>query len=186
MHPLVSHPAFPATAPFEVEAALSGDTLQFVVRGAVDRLLIPPPAPPTRTDELWRHCCFELFVLGEGEGYTEFNFSPSGEWAAYAFDGYRAGMRNAETEPPVIRVEHDAERLAISVTLPPFAPSWSKGVSVARASTSSGRTAGVGVSAILEETDGTKSYWALRHPPGPPDVHHPDCFALELPAPPAP
>lgn len=41
----------------------------------------------------------------------------------------------------------------------------------------------VGLSAVIEETDGTKSYWALRHPPGPPDFHHPDCFAVELAAP---
>ena len=41
----------------------------------------------------------------------------------------------------------------------------------------------IGLSAVLEEKDGTKSYWALRHPPGKPDFHHPDCFALELPAP---
>src|SRR3546814_10579152 len=34
------------------------------------------------------------------------------------------------------------------------------------------------LSAVIEETDGTKSYWALRHPPGKPDFHHPDCFAL--------
>ena len=42
------------------------------------------------------------------------------------------------------------------------------------------------VSAVIEETDGTKSFWALRHPPGPPDFHHPDCFALTLPAPKSP
>ncbi len=40
------------------------------------------------------------------------------------------------------------------------------------------------LSAVIEETDGTKSYWALRHPPGAPDFHHPDCFALTLEAPP--
>ncbi len=42
----------------------------------------------------------------------------------------------------------------------------------------------IALSAVIEETDGTKSYWALRHPPGPPDFHHPDCFALTLEAPP--
>jgi len=42
----------------------------------------------------------------------------------------------------------------------------------------------IGLSAVIEETDGTKSYWALRHPPGKPDFHHPDCFALTLGAPP--
>lgn len=41
----------------------------------------------------------------------------------------------------------------------------------------------MGLSAIIETNDGTKSYWALRHPPGKPDFHHRDCFALELAAP---
>jgi hypothetical protein len=44
----------------------------------------------------------------------------------------------------------------------------------------------VGLSAVIEETNGRKSYWALCHPPGKPDFHHPDCFALELPPPSAP
>jgi hypothetical protein len=38
----------------------------------------------------------------------------------------------------------------------------------------------LGLSAIIEETSGRKSYWALAHPPGKPDFHHPDCFACEL------
>jgi hypothetical protein len=38
----------------------------------------------------------------------------------------------------------------------------------------------LGLSAVLEETNGHKSYWALAHPPGKPDFHHADCFALEL------
>ena len=40
----------------------------------------------------------------------------------------------------------------------------------------------LGLSAVLEAKDGTKSYWALAHPPGDqPDFHHPDCFAARLP-----
>ena len=40
----------------------------------------------------------------------------------------------------------------------------------------------LGLSAILEEKDGTKSYWALAHPPGDkPDFHAADCFAASLP-----
>jgi hypothetical protein len=38
----------------------------------------------------------------------------------------------------------------------------------------------VGISAIVEEVDGSKSYWALAHPEGKPDFHHADCFTLEL------
>ena len=41
----------------------------------------------------------------------------------------------------------------------------------------------MGLCAVIEEKDGTKSYWALAHPPGDkPDFHDPACFALELPA----
>ena len=39
------------------------------------------------------------------------------------------------------------------------------------------------LSSVIEELDGTKSYWALAHPPGQPDFHHPACFAATLPAP---
>jgi hypothetical protein len=38
------------------------------------------------------------------------------------------------------------------------------------------------LSAVIETLDGAKSYWALAHPPGKPDFHHADCFAIELPA----
>jgi hypothetical protein len=40
----------------------------------------------------------------------------------------------------------------------------------------------LGLSAVIEDSSGAKSYWALAHPPGKPDFHHPDCFAHELPA----
>ena len=38
----------------------------------------------------------------------------------------------------------------------------------------------LGLSAIIEETSGHRSYWALAHPPGKPDFHHHDCFAVEV------
>jgi hypothetical protein len=37
----------------------------------------------------------------------------------------------------------------------------------------------LGLSAVLEETNCRKSYWALAHPPGKVDFHHSDCFTLE-------
>jgi hypothetical protein len=40
----------------------------------------------------------------------------------------------------------------------------------------------LGLSAVIEETSGRKSYWALAHPLGHPDFHHADCFALQIPA----
>jgi hypothetical protein len=40
----------------------------------------------------------------------------------------------------------------------------------------------LGLSAVIEEANGRKSYWALAHPPGKADFHHSDCFAYKLPA----
>ena len=37
------------------------------------------------------------------------------------------------------------------------------------------------LTAVIEEEDGTKSYWALAHPDGPPDFHDPSCFLARLP-----
>ena len=40
----------------------------------------------------------------------------------------------------------------------------------------------LGLSAVIEETSGHKSYWALAHPSENPDFHHSDSFVLDLPA----
>jgi len=37
-----------------------------------------------------------------------------------------------------------------------------------------------GLSAVIEDISGGTSYWALAHPPGKPDFHHADGFALEF------
>lgn len=41
----------------------------------------------------------------------------------------------------------------------------------------------IGLSAVIATKEGAISYWALAHPPGKPDFHHKDCFALKLGAP---
>ena len=45
----------------------------------------------------------------------------------------------------------------------------------------SGRPAVLRVGFFIEDIDGGISYWALAHPAGKPDFHHPDSFALILP-----
>jgi len=141
--------------------------LSFVVNGRISDLRLPPVMAAARADELWRHTCFEAFVrTSAGPGYYEFNFSPSTQWAAYRFDSYRSGMRVAtEISTPRIEARSTAESyiLQASLELDGLSPPWR-----------------LGLSAVLEETNGRKSYWALAHLPGKPDFHHADCFALEL------
>jgi hypothetical protein len=38
----------------------------------------------------------------------------------------------------------------------------------------------VALAAIVEDDQGTLTYWALRHPAGKPDFHHAEAFALQV------
>lgn len=153
----------------EVEIAREGCVLRldYVLSGNLDGIELAAIAAPERADELWKHTCFEAFIRPlPGMAYREFNLAPSTRWAAYRFDGYRQGMRNADDTPlPAIAIERDAGRFALHATL--AVPDG-----VLR----------LGLSAVIEEQGGAKSYWALAHGQGRPDFHHSDCFALELPA----
>jgi predicted GIY-YIG superfamily endonuclease len=171
LHP---HPDFlnPAVSAIEVEIGREGDrlALRYIVTGRIEDIELPARAAPDRADELWLHTCFELFLAKNGSCYREFNLSPSGQWASYDFDGYRRDMRPAPVQAPRIRTRATIKRFALDAYL-------------------DGDVEGMraGLSAIIEAKDGTKSYWALAHPAeGPPDFHHPDCFALTLAAPGAP
>ena len=107
--------------------------------------------------------CFETFLGADGESaYREWNFAPSGEWAAYDFIAYREGRTDADAASPYVRIEDNLTWWALGATIAvPAGPRWQ-----------------LGLSAILEEKDGTKSYWALAHPDGDkPDFHDPVCFA---------
>jgi hypothetical protein len=166
------HPSTPCEAVdgIEVEAAVTGPgllTLAYRLSGRTAGLVLPRKAPSYRTDELWRRTCFEAFVRTEGaEGYLEFNLAPSTQWAAYRFDGYRAGMAPAGVAAPYVTVEAGEGGVTLTAVLGvPAAAPWR-----------------VGLSAVIQEAGGRMSYWALAHPPGKPDFHHPDCFALALPA----
>ena len=102
---------------------------------------------------------------GEGPEYREFNFSPSGEWAVYAFRGYRNGGGLENELSPGIVVHKTMDRLELAAEIP-------------QGLLPHGRPLRLGLSAMVEDAGGILSYWALRHPPGKPDFHHTDAFAL--------
>jgi hypothetical protein len=170
---LIPHPDTPPERVSAVEVDVTLDVgddilLDFRVQGR-ERLLLPPWRQSRRADRLWETTCFELFVRPiEGAGYFEFNFSPSTEWAAYRFTGHREGMEPLalDMEPFVgLQGEGGPDLLHVDLDLG-FFPNVA------------GR---MGISAIIEEAGGRRSYWALAHGPGEPDFHHLDCFRLELP-----
>lgn len=174
---LIAHPDTPPMGIHGVDVRWfePGDgtlVLRWQVKG-VEALRVPAYAGKGRADELWRTTCGELFLKDEvGSGYREFNFSPSGRWAAYRFDDYRDGMAEAEmVVPPEVSASGGEYLFVLSAVID--------------AAILDG-AGGAGLSAVIEVTDGTKSYWALAHPPGKPDFHHPACFTVPLGAAPAP
>lgn len=180
---LVAHPDFPSGAIDAIEITFERRggrlDLRFVVVGAIDDVAWPgegtdgviaaEQANEHRADELWRHSCFEAFVaLAGAPGYREINLATSGHWAAYAFDDYRAGMRPASD----VRLAEAGWRfgyrradVSVAITLPHPEEDWA-----------------CNVTAVIEAKDGSKSYWALAHPPGAPDFHDSDSFVAILPA----
>ena len=176
MAELQCHPATPAQSVRGVQAQVSwgnGETLAltFSLQGDLARLRLPAPQPSRRTDGLWQHTCFEAFIRPQGDpGYCEFNFSPSGEWAAYTFRRYRDGTPLAQDVDPRIAVRRTGDRLELDAVirldcLPPVQLHAQVRLALC---------------AVVEDEQGVLSYWALTHPPSRPDFHHPDAFALEL------
>lgn len=161
---LACHPDTPCAAVQRLEGFLSREQGSLAVRfelvADLNRLCVPAPATPRFADGLWRHTCFELFLAGEGDAYREFNFSPSGEWAAYGFSGYRSGMSALQIANPGIAIHAASGRLTLEAKVP---------VHPAGAAA---------LTAVIEEEGGAISYWALEHAPGKPDFHHRAGFVL--------
>ena len=172
-HALKLHPDSPCAAVTRIDVDVAHThpghlVLTYAVTGKISDLSLPAVTAPARTDELWRHTCFEVFLRASpSAAYREFNFAPSTRWAAYRFDAYREGMAALEVEAPKIEVRSTAELFELQVALQ-------------LAGTPARAALRLALSAVIEETNGRKSYWALAHPPGKPDFHHADGFALEL------
>ncbi|MBI1185826.1 MAG: hypothetical protein GC206_00540 [Alphaproteobacteria bacterium] len=145
--------------------------LHYILRGALPDIAIPHASrtAPLRVDGLWEHTCFEAFIAQAGApGYMEFNFSPAIQYAAYAFDGYRAGMRPLalDAEPYLGCMNDGGYFLKLDAFI--------KAAFIAAPMR-------LALSAVVEEKSGAKSYWALAHPPGKPDFHHDAGFVLDFP-----
>lgn len=160
MHPLMLHvacdlgPIRAVTA--SVTATPNGCEVKFRLEGVVPAIILPPPAKPERMDNLWQTTCFEIFwqPLG-GTAYREFNLSPSGCWAAYDFDSFREGMRDAPVSAIAIACSHDDAGLVLKASIAADLPA----------------PAQVALNAIVEHANGAKQYWALAFPPGKPEFH---------------
>ncbi|MGB3067942.1 MAG: DOMON-like domain-containing protein [Ottowia sp.] len=178
IHPLIHHPATPCEAvrALVVEAfavplnQASGLLLRYRLTGDLSRLRLPVSSEAPRfTDGLWQHTCFEAFIAEPAKAaYREFNFSPSGHWAVYAFSGERVrDASNPGVPSPAITLAQTSDSLTLEARLP---------MPVTAADT----PLPVGLTAVIETQDGNLSYWALHHPAERPDFHRNAGWTAEL------
>ncbi|MCC7442472.1 MAG: DOMON-like domain-containing protein [Bdellovibrionales bacterium] len=167
---LAPHPGVPGPVGLRITARLelSAQNLlraEFFVEGAGVPTLAWPAASasPTRRDELWRRTCFELFWGEAGaESYWEGNFSPSGDWAVYRFDRYRAGMRPEERISALLQPDP-----------PPSATArlWRMECSLDLNRCGAPPLLQLSATCVLETRAGGIHYWALAHTGPKPDFH---------------
>ena len=177
-HELVPHPAYAPKSVNSVTSRIVGrDPNWLRVRWRIEgvqSLIVPKFAGRGRADGLWQTTCYELFVKPRGgTAYLEFNLSPSERWNVYAFDAPRTGMR----ELPMDREPDCTMRLGSSFAI------FDAAIPV---DVIPSADCDYGMTCVIEEQGGTKSYWALCHAGDAPDFHEPACFTGELAAPPAP
>ena len=145
--------------------------LRYELTGDLTQLRIPAPQPSGAVDGLWEHTCFEAFIAVEGEaGYHEFNFSPSGQWAAYAFSDYRVRSTWTSSQPLIISLANTNKHLLLEAVI--AAADLPQNIA--------GKPFQLGLTAVIEANDGSLSYWALHHPVSRPDFHHRAGFILSL------
>ncbi len=157
----------------------SGDlALSYRLAADMNHLPIAPRTCAKRTDGLWQHTCFEAFFGVAGTAnYLEYNFSPSGQWAAYAFSAYR--QRDVGADPllsPRIAIHQFGDSFTLEVLL----------ASETFPDSMNSAALQLGLCAVVEDRDRRLSYWALCHaqggPKAVPDFHRRDTFVLELPS----
>ena len=173
---MICHSKTPCLGVNSLTSAASYDSggcfnLSYLLIGNLQTIIIPPIKETSSIDGLWEHTCFEAFICVQGEKiYNEYNFSPSTQWAAYAFSDYRKHKEWAMNQAPVIYVEKSDNQLKLDVILGandlPENPNK--------------KALQLGLTAVVESADGSKSYWALKHPADVPDFHNKKGFIREI------
>lgn len=173
---LAAHPANPPPIDQRIDATLArradgGLAITYAVHGLNVDLRIPTAQAPPPSDALWRSSCCELFIAADDRAaYREFNFSPTGQWAAHDFSDYRQRLPGTPDCPaPVLTFKRNELMLRLDVEIAP-------------AALPAGGTLRLAVTAVLEARDGRCGYYAFAHPAGKPDFHHRAGFGLTLDA----
>ncbi len=157
-----------APSPFELQTQveIKGNELFlcYQIKGPLNQLLLPKLNSSSNfKDELWKHTCLEFFVKNpKSSEYTEFNFSPSGDYAVYHFKNYRErDFDFIDFKQPNIKAYLSESLFELNIKMPLI-----KGE--------------IGITAVIEDQHQSISYFALAHKKERPDFHDPASFIVNL------
>ena len=144
-------------------------SIHYSILGKIENILLPELSNSARQDDLWKATCFEFFIaIQDQPRYWEFNMSPSSKWNVYAMDAYRQVNMREEVAfsqlPFEFRKTNDEILLDISVDLNPILEP--------------NQVLQIGVTTIIQTTDGNETYWALAHSGPHADFHLRDSFIM--------
>jgi hypothetical protein len=155
-----------------VDRRSAGLRLDYRLVAPAGSIRLPPLQAPLRADRLWEQTCFEAFAgVPHSPAYHEFNFAPSGCWAAWGFSGYREGMQALPAPtPPVVTAVAAGDELRVTAEVPAALLPDARGL------------LRLALAAVVEDRAGRRYFWALRHPAPQPDFHAAGAFAVLLAA----
>jgi hypothetical protein len=146
-------------------------SIEYQLFGDMNAISIAPPATsPSRQFHLWEATCFEFFIGIPGDAnYWEFNLSPSGDWAVFALDDYRQGLRDelAFTSLP-FKVDRYPNYITLSLEFDLSELILAE------------QDLEMSVTTVVKSSQDDLSYWAIAHSGKEADFHLRDSFAINL------
>jgi hypothetical protein len=145
-------------------------SIEYQLFGDLNAISIAPPAnPPSRQFHLWEATCFEFFIGIPGDrNYWEFNLSPSGDWAVFALDDYRQGLRDelAFRSLP-FKVDRYPNYITLNLELDLSELILSE------------QDIEMSVTTVIKSSQDELSYWAINHSDKEADFHLRDSFIIK-------
>jgi hypothetical protein len=146
-------------------------SIEYQLFGDLNAISIAPPAStPSRQFHLWEATCFEFFIGIPGDAnYWEFNLSPSGDWAVFALDDYRQGLRDelAFTSLP-FKVDRYPNYITLSLEFDLSELILAE------------QDLEMSVTTVIKSSQDELSYWAISHSGKEADFHLRDSFSIEM------
>lgn len=148
----------------------------YTLTGDLARVLFPKAntETPSRMTGLWETTCFELFLKNKTHSsYIEFNFAPNGNWNAFQFKEYRTGMSEYNgLDKVLITLTRGQKEINLRAIVHLKERRYFMEEDFVDGNIKLGPTA------VIEDTQNNKSYWATKHFTKKPDFHFEDNFGL--------